>query len=187
MKSSIIKSKDELPMFMSVMNDLYSNSPFFTHKIRMDNKRYAHFDLALKFLMIEMGYENLSKAIVDKFVLEQKNFGDECRDALDSVKNKLARFISEFDDKDKLLSRKSLIVTLYSIIDQVPQGKLKPFIYYFELNREIAVREIDKDKADPKMLEFSRQLQQGADKKASLDGRKEIMLEFLHNYLQHRN
>ena len=166
------------------MNDLYSNSPFFTQKIRMDNKRYAHFDLALKFLMIEMGYENLSKAIVDKFVLEQKNFGDECRDALDSVKNKLARFISEFDDKDKLLSRKSLIVTLYSIIDQVPQGKLKTFIYYFELNREIAVREIDKDKADPKMLEFSRQLQQGADKKASLDGRKEIMLEYLHKYLQ---
>lgn len=165
------------------MNEFYSSDLFFTQKIRMDNKRYAHFDLALKFLMLEMGYENLNKTTVDKFVSEQKEFSSECKYALDRVKNKIERFVLEFDNKDRLLSRKSLIVTLYSIVDHIPEGKIKSFLYYFEQNRDVAVKTENKDEADPKMIEFSRHLQQGADKKASLDGRKDIMLEYLHKYL----
>ncbi|MBE6706299.1 MAG: DUF262 domain-containing protein [Ruminococcaceae bacterium] len=165
------------------MKTLYMTSPFFTDKIRMTNARYAHFDLALKFLMIEMGYEDLGKKTVDRFVSSEKDFDIECQQALERVKSKINCFINEFDDKDKLLSKKSLIVTLYSIVDEIPVGKLKKFIKYFELSREIAMGREDKINSDPKMIEFTRLLQQGADKKFSLDGRREIMLEYLHIFL----
>ena len=36
--------------------------------INVSNNRYAHFDMALKFIMIEMGYEDLSKKTVNDFV-----------------------------------------------------------------------------------------------------------------------
>jgi len=165
------------------MKNLYMTSPFFTKKIRMTNARYAHFDLALKFLMIEMGHDDLGKSTVNRFVASEKDFDCRCQTALQSVVAKIDRFVDEFDDKDKFLSKKNLIVTLYSIVDEVPAGSLKRFIEYFELSREIAMSMEDKTQADPKMIEFTRLLQQGADKKFSLEGRKVIMQSYLHTFL----
>ena len=165
------------------MKNLYMTSPFFTKKIRMTNARYAHFDLALKFLMIEMGHEDLGKSTVNRFVASEKDFDCRCQTALQGVVAKIDRFVDEFDDKDKFLSKKNLIVTLYSIVDEVPASSLKRFIEYFELNREIAMSMEDKTQADPKMIEFTRLLQQGADKKFSLEGRKVIMQSYLHTFL----
>ena len=164
------------------MKILYMESRFFTNKIRMTNARYAHFDLALKFLMMEMGYDDLGKKTVDTFVSSKKEFDSECQEALNRVDSKLGYFINEFYDNDKLLSKKSLIVTLYSIVDEIPKGQIRNFIEYFELNREIAMRAQDKNQADPQMIEFTRLLQQGADKKFSLDGRRKIMKEYLHKF-----
>ncbi len=165
------------------MKELYSTDKFFTQKIKMTNARFAHFDLALKFLMLEMGYDNLAKSTVDKFVLENKMFDADCENALNIVKSKLNRFVEEFNDKDKLLVKKSLIVTLYCILDEIPIGKIKEFLNFFELNRKIAMEAEDKTTVPPEMIEFSRCLQQGADKKASLEERKNIMQNVLHIFL----
>lgn len=169
------------------MNEWYSSSPFFTEKIRMDNKRYAHFDLALKFLMLEMGYDDLSKTTVDKFVSDQKDFDLECERALERVIMKTDRLSAEFANKDKLLNRKNLIITLFSIIDRIPNGKINPFLCEFEFNREFAKNTEDKNQVDPQMLEFNRCLQQGADKKFSLESRKTIMENYLHMFLAKSN
>lgn len=165
------------------MKALYSKNIFFTQKLRMDNKRYGHFDLALKFLMLEMGSTDLGKKTVDRFVSEQKQFGGNCQCALQKVILKLGRLTDEFNDNDQLLSRKSLIVTLYSILDNIPNGRIKEFISFFENKRRMALALEDKNEADPKMIEFSRQLQQGADKKMSLESRYNIMREYLSIFL----
>ena len=165
------------------MKEFYSSSDFFVKKIRMTNNRYAHFDLALKFLMLEMGCENLAKSIVDKFVYENKEFNNNCQNALLIVQSKINRMVAEFDDKDRLLNTKSLIVTLYSILDEIPCGRIKEFLEFFETTRKMAMAKDDKSSVPPEMVEFSRCLQQGADKKASLDIRKSIMQKALHSFL----
>lgn len=169
------------------INELCSSSPFFTRKIRVDNKRYAHFDLALKFLMIEMGYDDLGKTTVDKFVLDHKDLGVECEQALERVIMKIDRLAAEFGDKDKLFAGKNMIVTLFSIVDLIPNGQINSFLRVFELNRQFAKDIEDKSQADPLMLEFNRCLQQGADKKFSLETRKTIMENYLHMYLSNGN
>lgn len=165
------------------MNLLYTSSEFFTKKIRLTNARYAHFDLALKLLMIELGYEDLGRATVNKFVKENKDFDNNCRVALESVKTKLSRIITHFSDNDKLLSKKSLIVTFFSIMNSIDDQHLRPFLSYFEETRNNSMKEDNKSEQDALMIEFTRLLQQGADKKNSLEKRREIMEQYLYRYL----
>ncbi len=165
------------------MNKLYTESIFFTEKIALSNSRYAHFDLALKLLMIEMGYEDLSKKTVDEFVYKEKNFDVKCQSALNVVIKKLNRISDCFNSKDKLLSKKSLIVTFYSISHEIPDAHLKSFLSYFEKLRTENMTKDDKETSDSLLVEFTRQLQQGADKKASLQNRINVMEKYLHKYL----
>lgn len=165
------------------MKLLYMNSPFFKETIKISNARYAHFDLALKFLMLEIGYDDLSKKTVDKFVAEKKDFDLECEQALERLKTKLNRLSNSFNRKDILLSKKNLVITLYSIMDEIPDGHIRSFMAYFERLRKESISNNNKDSSDTQMIEFTRQLQQGADKKASLDARINIMERYLHKYL----
>jgi len=173
------------------MKTLYTESPFFKDKITLTNSRYAHFDLALKLLMIEMGYDDLSRKTVNKFVEHQKEFGYSCQQAFESLKQKLDKFINNFTDRDKLLSKKSIIITLYSICHKIPDEHIKPFLYYFENLRGECLQKYsmngnntnNMDVTDTLMLEFTRHLQQGADKKTSLESRIDIMEKILHRYL----
>ena len=165
------------------MKNLYTEHPFFTQIINVSNKRYAHFDLALKFVMIEMGYEDLSRKTVNVFVENHKDFDANCRNALDVVRLKLNRISNSFDCRDKLLTKKNLIVTFFSIVDEIPDGHLKAFLDYFETNRNNYMKSESKISEDAMLSEFTLQLQQGADKKVSLEKRKFIMEKYLHRYL----
>lgn len=170
-----------------MIKKLCETSGFFTQKIRLSNNRFTHLDLALKLLMIEMGYEDLSKKTVDKFVEEQKQLPDSCQRALFKLENKLLVLQNSFDKKDTLLSIKSLIITLYSIMEDVPSQYLKSFLSYFEEWRRVnKPQDNDADtnkEIDVTMVDFSRHLQQGADKKISLEARKNIMIQYLNKYL----
>lgn len=154
-----------------------TSSIFFNKKTRIDNKRYAHFDLALKLLMTEMQYNDLSKKSVDDFVVQFKDKKILWNDKLEEVKRKLNRISVEFEDKDEFLSRKNIIITLYSIIEDIPSGHMRNFLSWFENLRK---KEINQD---TRIVEFSRLLQQGADKQYSLTHRRDIMEEFLNEYL----
>ena len=171
---------------MRNIGDLCAKSVFFKEKIRLSNARYAHYDLALKLLMIEMGADDLSKKEVDDFVSNNKNFDQDCQNAIDIVEMKLERFSSEFENKDRFLVIKNLIITLYSIIDQIPLNQIKNFLNHFEslrMQNKIEIKE-EKTITNPQMTEFSRQLQQGADKSSSLVSRKHIMEHYLSEYLK---
>lgn len=165
------------------MKELYTTHPFFTDKLKMTNMRYAYFDLALKMLMIEIGYEDLSRKTVNNFVETKKDFDQECQDVFKIVVDKLDRMTNGFDDKDKLLVKKSLIITLYSILDMIPDGHIKPFLDYFEMHRNKCMKQAEKGETDALMIEFTRHLQQGADKRISLENRRNIMEKYLYIYL----
>lgn len=165
------------------MKNLYSKLPFFTETIAINNTRYAHFDLALKLLMTEMGFDDLGKKSVDNFVKQEKDFDEKCQRSLKNAIAKMERFSNAFSNKDKLLSKKNFIITLFAIVDEIPDGHLKPFVEYFENIRNECMSKRDKSDADAHMVEFTLHLQQGADKKASLEKRILIMEKYLHTYL----
>ena len=166
---------------------LCETSLFFTNKVRLSNTRYTHLDLALKLLMLEMGYQDLSKKSVDNFVKDNKKYDVKCQQALINLKKKLHDIEICFNDKDTLLSIKNLIITFYSILDEVPVQHLRNFLEYFESWRQknkSADNVGENEHIDVRMVDFSRNLQQGADKKASLETRKKIMRIYLKEYLE---
>lgn len=165
------------------INKLCIEDSFFTDKISFKNNRGGYFDIAVKFLMIEMGYDDLSKKTVDNFIMKEKNFNSTCSDFLEKVKFKIDRISQKFDCKDKLLSKKNLIITFYSICFEIPDEYLKDFLDYFEKMRKENVENSSNEKDDSLLREFTRQLQQGADKKASLAKRIDIMRKYLHIFL----
>lgn len=171
---------------MELLN-LCSETSFFTGKIALNNTRYAHLDLALKLLMIEMGYDDLSNDSLNEFVNKEKDFGIECRQALEKVKQKTERIAERFDAKDGLLAKKSIIITFYTVSEEIPEKYLKDFLEYFEKLRSESKKKGGTEESGGLMSEFTRHLQQGTDKKISLEKRAEIMREYLHGFLKERN
>lgn len=154
------------------------NSLFFTKKITLGNHRFEHNDLLLKLLMLEMGDYNLTKTNVDQFVFSNKEFKKECKESLNRVEEKLDKIAGCFDDKDKYLKRKNIIITLYTILDDIDIEIIKDFLVFFETIR----REATDDDNSQELSEFTRLLQQGADKKASILRRRDIMSRYWRMY-----
>lgn len=156
------------------IQEVCSRSIFFVNKISLGNRRFEHNDLLLKLLMIEMGNADLTKASVDKFVIENKGFSHSCERALQRTEEKLNRIAYSFFEGDKLLKKKNIIITLYSIVDNIDLEKTRDFLNYFEALR----MEAQKNNTESDLTEFNRLLQQGADKKASVYERGNIMLKY---------
>lgn len=162
----------------SKVKELCSYNPFFTQTININNKRYAHLDLAYKLIMSEMGYIDLSKRNVDDFIMNQKNFNIECESAYNRVKDKIQRISNCFGTKDKLLSSKNLILTFYSVMMEIPNEYMKPFLVFFE-----DVRSDSLINNQNELIEFTRQLQQGADKKSAIEYRRAIMKKYIKKFM----
>lgn len=163
---------------------LCNDATFFKQKIKISNRRLVHNDLALKLLMIELGFWDLTKVSVNKFVIENKEYSKKCADAEKRLRQKLSILGSDFKDKDKLLSKKNIVITLYSIFDKIPVGCARDFVKYFEECRSLARNAEGSQGDNLELAEFNRLLQQGADKKSSIQRRSSIMLKYLENYLQ---
>ena len=166
------------------IQELCDNSPFFTQKIKIDNRRFAQNDLALKLLMLEMGELDLTKKSVDKFVLDNKDFNS-CSEAFARLKSKVDNISEAFEEHDRLLSKKNIIITLYTVVDLIPFGKIRSFMQYFE-NYRIAVQTSEStNEEDAALNEFTRLLQQGADKKSSIQERSKIMQKYIQEFLKY--
>ena len=158
---------------------LCDTSIFFTNKVKMANRRFAKNDLALKLLMIEMGEWNLTRTSVDKFVNDNREFHS-CIEAFEALKNKLDGIAGAFEKRDRLLSKKNFIITIYSILPDINRNSLRPFLEYFENARE-AAQQYD---SNVLLNEFTRLLQQGADKKSSIQERRNIMRQYIYEFLK---
>lgn len=161
---------------------LCDSSPFFTKKIKINNRRLAHNDLALKLLMLEMGEQDLTQKSVDNFLYSHKDFTS-CNKAFAVLTNKVNRIAGVFEDHDFLLSKKNIIITLYTIADLIPSEKMRLFMKYFEEQRIAAKNRNSLDSGDTSLNKFTRLLQQGADKKSSILERSSIMKKYIKTFL----
>ena len=166
------------------VQELCDTSPFFNKKIKLANRRLAHNDLALKLLMLEMGEWDLTQKSVDKFVADNRDF-QSCSIAFENLRFKVNSVAEVFEDRDKLLSKKNILITLYTVLDDIPISKLHPFMQYFEDCR-IKAQTSDNISDEERLLnEFTRLLQQGADKKSSVQERKYIMQQYIQAFMTH--
>ena len=166
------------------IQELCDISPFFTQKIKIDNHRFAQNDLALKLLMLEMGELNLTKKSVDKFVLDNKDFNS-CSKAFARLKSKVDNISEAFEEHDRLLSKKNIIITLYTVVDLIPFGKIRSFMQYFENYRMAVQASESTNEEDAALNEFTRLLQQGADKRSSIQERSKIMQKYIQEFLKY--
>lgn len=159
------------------------SAPFFIDTIAITNNRCQHNDLALKLLMIELGMLDLTKKHVDKFVADNRDVGRGCEAALVHMEYKLQRLNEAFVNKDKLL-KKNIIITLYymlGVLGSVSYQHLRGFLEWFEQLRTQAQN--DENTQDSDLNVFSRLLQQGADKKSSIQQRSDIMRRYYDQYV----
>ena len=159
-------------------------SRFFTSKIKIKNSRFQHEDLMYKFLMLTMGELDLTKNSVSQFVSKHKDFLPECSEALTITDSALQKFDLVFQENDTLLSKKNIIITLFAIHKQIASEHIRPFLKEFE-DQRVSAASASKSSAkyDTVMMEFTNLLQQGADKRNSIQRRSQIMLDYYDQYL----
>lgn len=164
------------------IQELCDTSLFFTKKIKIANRRLAHNDLALKLLMLEMDEWDLTQKSVDTFVAVNRDF-QPCSKAFENLRTKVNSIADVFEDRDKLLSKKNILITLYTVLDDISIFELHPFLKYFEDCRIRAQTSDNLSDEDRLLNEFTRLLQQGADKKSSIQERKNIMTQYIRAFL----
>lgn len=163
-------------------------SIFFNASIAINNMRFQHNDLAIKLLMLECGYPDLTKNSVDRFIEDNRDVGQLCEDALIRLEMKLQKLSEVFQRRDKLLSKKNIIITLYTMLNRVPYPPLRELLKAFEDDRARAQREEQPQNGElSELIEFSRLLQQGADKKSSIQERSQIMMKYYEQYIREFN
>ena len=156
----------------------------FYKKIKVSNRRFAQNDLALKLLMLETGEWDLTKKSVDKFLNDNRDFHS-CSAAFEELRRNVNSIAEVFEDRDNLLSRKNTIITLYTVLADIPIEKLRPFMQYFENNR-VAAQAGDNTNDEHTLLnEFTRLLQLGSDKKSSIQERSNIMKKYIQEFLNY--
>ena len=151
-------------------------------KIKISNNRFQHNDLAIKMLMLELGEKDLTKKSVDSFVKKNKDFDNICRNGMQRLERKLSILADSFPDKCVLLS-KNIIITLYAALDHLEQPHLYTFLNNFEEQRMQSSKFEDSNAANQDLIEFTRLLQQGADKKSSIERRTSIMENYYNKYM----
>ena len=165
-----------------------TESPFFRETINTNSPRFQHHDLAIKLLMLQEGITDLSKASVDEYVMSNRELTISCQRSIGLLISKLEDLSYLFMVKDPLLKKKNIIISLYSVLDRIPQGVVRDFLEFFEKQRmEASLASKKNIPCDPALVEFNRLLQQGADKHHSIESRRAIMLQYLDKYLLQRN
>jgi hypothetical protein len=161
--------------------------PFFTQTISVSDKRYRHFDLACKFLLIEAenGITETKKARLDAFVTEYQQKGLVKKAQQLSAKSQaiLQQMIKFFDKKDPLLKSPGIITVYYLLFRNGTLGASKftrADLVKFQKLLALNIKEAEKDikKADFRLLEFDR-LSQSPNDASALEYRVKVLTEVL--------
>jgi hypothetical protein len=139
---------------------------FFTVELPFPNKRYRHFDLAVKFLFAESVDKvvDTKKAYLDKFVADHAN---EPRNTLPSffkkAKKTVDRMANVFTQKDPLLRQVGMVILYYHLFRVAEKGGWSQDITRkkladFDASRETNRRKAEKDLANANydLIEFDR-------------------------------
>ena len=147
------------------MRDL-SATPFFRKKLPFANKRYRHYDLALKFLLTQnqQAVVDTKKAYLDHYVKEKENLPKtQSLPATTRAKKTVATMATVFADDDPLLRSVGMIILYFHVFriavdegwaDKITRQKFVNFNKSREANRLKA--EADIASADYDLIEFDR-------------------------------
>ncbi|MDP2033403.1 MAG: DUF262 domain-containing protein [Polaromonas sp.] len=143
-----------------------SATSFFKKKLPFLNKRYRHFDLALKFLVAQEhgAVVDTKKAYLDRFVKDKEDQPKTKKlTVTPKAKATVAAMSKVFTDGDVLLRSIGMVMLYFYLFrialdegwtSKVTRQKLLSFDKLREKNREVA--EVDIAKADYDLIEFDR-------------------------------
>ena len=146
-----------------------SRQPFFVNTIPFGNKRYRHFDLTAKFLLIEDRDKiaDTKKMYLDEFVKSWKGRSTTKANKLgDAVKQVTTSMAKTFTKSDNLLRSVGMVVLYYHVfriaqadgwLAKITRSKLLAFEKTRLKNRQLAEDDISKAQYD--LLEFDRYTQ----------------------------
>lgn len=159
---------------------------FFTKKLKISNKRFQHFEIATRFLLIEdrLSKEiaiDTSKGILDKFVKDNKN-----HDLLSFYTNSLnvlAEMNQIFLDNDSLLKRQGDMVIYYLLFKVAIQNNQVNLIRKDKIEdfqNEVATKSgLDEDDSNQDYVTYYYYSQQGTNGFSNIKTRLKIMMNYL--------
>jgi hypothetical protein len=170
-----------------------SVDPFFKKKLAFTNKRYGHFEIAAKLILLEKTeadtgeiFSDLKKKFLDRLVADNRNMSQSALKGLqEGVKKNLGILKKIFEDKDSLLTKQAMPPMYYIFVKAIFREYghrslntlLRKFLVSFnDKRRENLLRE--EEKRDSALLEFGRLVQQGTNDINSLKGRVSILTRF---------
>jgi 5-methylcytosine-specific restriction endonuclease McrA len=170
-----------------------SETDFFTKKVKFNNKRYQHYEVAAKFLLIEMNmasggdpFVDLKKKFLDKLVVTHKNMPLGERNALKKqVEVELKSLNRVFHNNDPLLTKQAYPPMYYLFVKEIVRDyadpklhtKMRSFIEKFNVQRQENNTRPEEDR-DVNLTEFGRLIQQGTNDKQSLAARVGILRRY---------
>ena len=170
-----------------------ANHRFFTQKVKFNNNRYQHYEIAAKFLLVESSeYENnkiidTKKVYLDNMARKYKTGSsvlvEQFRKEVISELNLMADC---FTNNDTLLRAQGAMVVNYLLFKWSRKNNLKinrswllDFDQKVKSNRIFA--EKNYENADYELLEFDRLSQQGTNDVSSIKERLRILKEYIEN------
>lgn len=166
---------------------------FFTKNIKTANKRYQHYEIAAKFLLLERTaqagggqYADLKKRFLDDLVLKNKQMSTADSAGLKKrVADQLKIVGRVFAEKDPLLSKQAYPPLYYIFMkravaeygDAKLYTKLRNFLEKFHVARTKNL-DLSEDERDSALIEFGRLMQQGTNDLNSLRERVTILTRY---------
>lgn len=170
-----------------------SEHKFFTNRAAFPNKRYQHYEVAAKLLLIESTehaggspFVDLKKRFLDKMVRDRKVMDREERVRLhERVTTQLNSVARLFGKKDPMLAKQAYPPAYYLFTKTMEKQYahkqlftwMKNFIPAFNATRHKNM-ELEEEQRDSVILEFGRLMQQGTNDKNSLDTRVSILRRY---------
>lgn len=173
------------------------NHSFFTDKIKFQNIRYKHQDIAAKVLFTEHNlithkkFFDTKKIYLDKFVKENSDNKIYINNIMQTVANNLDHMAEVFTSKDDLLRAQGNIVLYYllfrsaSLNNELTKISRLKFLEWRKkltdnkkLAEEIDISTDDQTNLSYELLEFNRLSQQGTNDASNIRERLRILSEF---------
>lgn len=165
---------------------------FFTHKVRFNNNRYQHREVAARLLFLEYilstagKLADTKKPYLDKMVIDYRENNNDATLLLNKAKTVLDAMSSVFGNYDDLLRSQSSITVYYMTFKNALEKNLSQRVtrkgiidFYSAIAENRRMAESDITKSNYEFLEFERMSQQGTNDAFSIRERTRILSEFL--------
>lgn len=190
-KLNAAESRNAIGGKMAALIRKLAATSFFTEKIRFPNKRYAHYEVACKLLLIESTHQktgvavpcDLKKKYLDTFVRDNRNMSDaDAEKLLNKVIVQLNALAAVFEPKDIELEKQSYPQLMYLFGKQIlarygaedMPGRMKTFLAKFRLER-LGNLKLDEDSRDAELVSYGLYMQQGTNDAGSMQKRLDIL------------